>query len=246
MSIRKDVHIVTRSLAMKLRVLRAERQLSLRKASEVTGVDKVSLSRFERGLTHPQDRTLAKIAEGYGIPVEELMEEPALLGKAEASPSPEPVEEADEWRRVIEQANKELAYKVPYWTRAERGSLTERAKEHLRAYPYPWMSDTLAETIARWSDASLAQNDPKYSHIIAVACFDVLGSVLKYDVPGKMLKDRVPEHEVEDRMKLADWLYEIAHRAQDHYVDSNEAEAAKVKDLEERSENVERLMKDTA
>ena len=47
-------------------------------------------------------------------------------------------------------------------------------------------------------------------------------------------------------MKLADWLGEIGRRAQDHYVDSNEAEAAKVKDLEERSENVERLMKDTA
>jgi transcriptional regulator with XRE-family HTH domain len=61
---------------MKLRVLRAERQLSLREASARTGVDKVSLSRFERGLVHPQDRTLAKIAKGYGVPVEELLEEP--------------------------------------------------------------------------------------------------------------------------------------------------------------------------
>jgi transcriptional regulator with XRE-family HTH domain len=69
---------------MKLRVLRAERQLSLREASARTGVDKVSLSRFERGLVHPQDRTLAKIAKGYGVPVEELLEEPALAGKAEA------------------------------------------------------------------------------------------------------------------------------------------------------------------
>src|SRR5215213_9345468 len=84
MSIRKDVHIVTRSLDMKLRVLRAERQLSLREASELTGVDKVSLSRFERGLAHPQDRTLGKIAKGYGVPVEELLEEPVLAGKAEA------------------------------------------------------------------------------------------------------------------------------------------------------------------
>jgi len=69
---------------MKLRVLRAERQLSLREASELTGVDKVSLSRFERGLAHPQDRTLGKIAKGYGVPVEELLEEPVLAGKAEA------------------------------------------------------------------------------------------------------------------------------------------------------------------
>ena len=72
---------MTRSLAMKLRVLRAERQLSLREASEETGVDKVSLSRFERGLTHPQDRTLAKIAEGYEVPVEELLEEGKVLAR---------------------------------------------------------------------------------------------------------------------------------------------------------------------
>src|SRR5215212_3900170 len=88
MSIRKDGHIVTRSLDMKLRVLRAERQLSLREASARTGVDKVSLSRFERGLVHPQDRTLAKIAKGYDVPVEELLEEPVLAGKAEAPPGP--------------------------------------------------------------------------------------------------------------------------------------------------------------
>ena len=73
---------MTRSLATKLRVLRAERRLSLRKASEETGVDKVSLSRFERGLARPQDRTLAKIAEGYDVPVEELIEELAPLGEA--------------------------------------------------------------------------------------------------------------------------------------------------------------------
>jgi transcriptional regulator with XRE-family HTH domain len=88
MTIRKEMHIVTSSLAMKLRVLRAERRLSLREASRKTGVDKVSLSRFERGLAHPQDRTLGKIAAGYGVPVEELLEieEPRapLPGKAEA------------------------------------------------------------------------------------------------------------------------------------------------------------------
>jgi transcriptional regulator with XRE-family HTH domain len=53
------------SLPMKLRVLRAERQLSLREASARTGVDKVALSRYERGLGRPQDLTLAKIAKGY-------------------------------------------------------------------------------------------------------------------------------------------------------------------------------------
>src|SRR5215210_3426623 len=100
MSIRKDGHIVTRSLDMKLRVLRAERQLSLREASELTGVDKVSLSRFERGLAHPQDRTLGKIAKGYGVPVEELLEkEPVLAGKAEAPEAGHPDESPEEEER---------------------------------------------------------------------------------------------------------------------------------------------------
>jgi transcriptional regulator with XRE-family HTH domain len=67
------------SLPMKLRVLRAERQLSLREASARTGVDKVALSRYERGLGRPQDLTLAKIAKGYGVGVEELLEEAVPL-----------------------------------------------------------------------------------------------------------------------------------------------------------------------
>jgi transcriptional regulator with XRE-family HTH domain len=70
------------SLPMKLRVLRAERQLSLREASAQTGVDKVALSRYERGLGRPQDLTLAKIAKGYGVGVEELLEEAVPLAKA--------------------------------------------------------------------------------------------------------------------------------------------------------------------
>jgi transcriptional regulator with XRE-family HTH domain len=81
--LRKDVHIVT-TLDMKLRVLRAERALTLREASERTGVDKVALSRYERGLLHPQDRTLAKIARGYGVPVAELLEEEPSHFLAEA------------------------------------------------------------------------------------------------------------------------------------------------------------------
>jgi transcriptional regulator with XRE-family HTH domain len=102
---RKNVHVVTRSLDMKLRVLRAERQLSLREASEKTGVDKVSLSKYERGLGYPQDRTLAKIAKGYGVPVEDLLEEEPTTGPLgeppSASPSPETAG-AGQWERIRE------------------------------------------------------------------------------------------------------------------------------------------------
>src|SRR5215212_3320856 len=75
------------SLPTKLRVLRAERGLTLRAAEHLTGVDKDTLSKIERGRRAPHDVTLAKIAKGYGIPVEDLLEEPVPL--AEARPETE-------------------------------------------------------------------------------------------------------------------------------------------------------------
>jgi transcriptional regulator with XRE-family HTH domain len=51
----------------------------LREAEELTGVDKDTLSKIERGLRHPYDVTLSKLAKGYGVPVEELLEEPVYL-----------------------------------------------------------------------------------------------------------------------------------------------------------------------
>jgi transcriptional regulator with XRE-family HTH domain len=70
-------------LAKKLRVMRAERGLSLRKAAKVTGVDMHTLSYVERGERRPYDTTLAKIAKAYGVPVSELVGDPAVpLGGA--------------------------------------------------------------------------------------------------------------------------------------------------------------------
>ncbi len=63
-------------------MLRAERGLTLRDAERLTGVDKDTLSKIERGRRHPHDVTLAKIAKGYGLPVEELLGEPVPLGDA--------------------------------------------------------------------------------------------------------------------------------------------------------------------
>jgi transcriptional regulator with XRE-family HTH domain len=63
------------SLAVRLRVLRAERGLKLREAASLSGVAKETISDIERGLRHPHDPTVAKIAKGYDVPVEELFEE---------------------------------------------------------------------------------------------------------------------------------------------------------------------------
>ncbi len=82
------------SLGRKLRLLRAERELSLRSAAHLCGVTKETLSALERGVREPHDPTLAKIAKGYGVPVEELLEEPVGAGKdktPEAGPSDEEV-----------------------------------------------------------------------------------------------------------------------------------------------------------
>jgi transcriptional regulator with XRE-family HTH domain len=82
------------TLARKLRVLRAERGLTLREAAQRTGVDKDTLSKIERGLRHPYDVTLSKLAKGYGVPVEELLEEPVPLGEAPTEAGPSLLEKA--------------------------------------------------------------------------------------------------------------------------------------------------------
>ena len=112
------------TLARKLRVLRAERGLTLREAAQRTGVDKDTLSKLERGIRHPHDVTISRLAKGYDVPVEELLEERALAGtpgKAEApmglgieALSPEELREAAlelsddiNWNRTRESARAE-------------------------------------------------------------------------------------------------------------------------------------------
>jgi|SRR5215204_1635467 transcriptional regulator with XRE-family HTH domain len=74
------------SLGHRLRVLRAERGLSLREAAARSGVAKETISDIERGIRHPHDVTVSKLATAYAVPVGDLLlEEPALAGKAEAS-----------------------------------------------------------------------------------------------------------------------------------------------------------------
>jgi transcriptional regulator with XRE-family HTH domain len=75
---------------MRLRVLRAERGLSLTEAAERAGIQRQTLALLERGERLPHDPTLAKIAKGYGVPVEDLLEEPVPLAEAqEEGPSHE-------------------------------------------------------------------------------------------------------------------------------------------------------------
>jgi transcriptional regulator with XRE-family HTH domain len=56
-------------------VLRARRGLSLTDAAKLAGIQRQTLAKLERGGTRPHDVTLGKLAKGYGIPVEDLLEE---------------------------------------------------------------------------------------------------------------------------------------------------------------------------
>jgi len=96
----KECYLMQGSLAKKLRVLRAERGLTLREAANLVNIRPATLSDIEHGHSRPQDLTLAKIAGGYGVPVEDLFEEPDLVGASgkaeapEAGPGPSLLEKA--------------------------------------------------------------------------------------------------------------------------------------------------------
>ena len=79
---RAEQHTMDESLARKLRVLRAERGWTLNQAAERAGVQPETISDAEHGKRRPYTPTLTKIAKGYGVPIEELIEEPPLLDRA--------------------------------------------------------------------------------------------------------------------------------------------------------------------
>src|SRR5215212_3578376 len=79
------------SLPAKLRVLRAREGLYLTDAAKKIGIGRDTLAALERGERRPAVPTLRKIADAYGVPVDELLEE-ELVGppKAEAPPETGP------------------------------------------------------------------------------------------------------------------------------------------------------------
>jgi transcriptional regulator with XRE-family HTH domain len=76
---------------MRLQTLRAQRGLTISEASEQLGINRHTLSRLESGTQKPYGPTIKKLAEGYNVDVEELLEEPGPLVEApqESGPSEE-------------------------------------------------------------------------------------------------------------------------------------------------------------
>jgi|SRR5215213_7612952 len=112
---RKGAYMKQESLAQKLRLLRAERGLTLVQASELTGVTRGTLSELEGGKREAYMPTLSRIAEGYGVDVRELLLEEALAGspgKAEP-PSSGAARAAEEVARNAAERAQQLTEDAP-------------------------------------------------------------------------------------------------------------------------------------
>jgi len=70
---RRKSYMTQGLLAQRLRELRAQRGLTLIQAAKQLGVDRHTLRRIELGTQSPIYPTLARIAEGYGVEVTELL-----------------------------------------------------------------------------------------------------------------------------------------------------------------------------
>ncbi len=64
-------------VAANVRAVRGEKRLSLEAAAGVTGVSKSMLGQIERAEVNPTISVLARIAEGYHVPIQSLLETPA-------------------------------------------------------------------------------------------------------------------------------------------------------------------------
>jgi transcriptional regulator with XRE-family HTH domain len=115
---------VQESLARKLRILRADKGITLDEAEKLTGVTRETIGALEHAQRGAHTRTLEKIAHGYDVSVEYLVSsEPALaLGKAEAPKAGRSV--ADSAAEGEREAPGFVVYKVGY----EEGESEEESR----------------------------------------------------------------------------------------------------------------------
>jgi transcriptional regulator with XRE-family HTH domain len=113
---------LTTPLGLRLRELRVERGLSLRDAASETNVDRDTIREIEHGERRPFGRTLRKLADGYGVPLRELLElEEPVLPKAEAPEASGAPGHEEEVHRL--QMYRELAEHAPDLARRIRSAL---------------------------------------------------------------------------------------------------------------------------
>ena len=169
---------MTGDLAKKLRVLRAERGLTLQEAAERVHVRAATLSDLERGRSsRPHASTIAKLARGYGVSVAELVDD-AVIEEQPARPLVDDLlrrgafeelrrrarEDGTEGARIFSAlTNAYDAAVVAHDHLVEAGvsvDLVEEAAEHRRTLKMLWrvavserIAQNLAHTTMRSSDA---------------------------------------------------------------------------------------------
>lgn len=70
----------TMPLMLRLRALREEQGLSLRKLAERSGVHYMNLFKIENGDVDPQLSTLMKLCNALGVPLNDLVKQPGHKG----------------------------------------------------------------------------------------------------------------------------------------------------------------------
>ena len=61
-------------MRLRLREVRERKFLSQQELADLTGMSKPNISRLERGIQRPFPSTVRKLAEGLGVPPEELVD----------------------------------------------------------------------------------------------------------------------------------------------------------------------------
>ena len=76
-------------LGQRLRLIRKENQLTLKKLSQLSGLSVPYLSDMERSVVNPSVDTLQKVAEAYNISVKDLISGVKGLGESSSTDYPE-------------------------------------------------------------------------------------------------------------------------------------------------------------
>jgi transcriptional regulator with XRE-family HTH domain len=175
-------------LARKLRVLRAERGWTLNQAAERAGVQPETISDAEHGKRRPYTPTLSKIARGYGIPVEELVEPEAKSPKTPAPSKPSPgrtrLEETTAKLEGVSRRSEELASVVLEALRAMQ-------EEYVPGEEPRWSMDVLAEMrrLVTQVTVSIAANEAEIGRFETVR--ELLGAANNAERLLALRQDRI-------------------------------------------------------
>jgi transcriptional regulator with XRE-family HTH domain len=124
-----DELLEAKRLAARLRRIRLERGLSLRGAAAKIGVTKETLSDLERARRQPHPPTLAKIAEGYGVEISDLL---GPMVEEEGPPK------KGEWREAVDEARdfrtrapERLEWRLSAWKTAKAEGADEGERREI-------------------------------------------------------------------------------------------------------------------